>query len=84
MMNPIVRYEELLSLNQEGPFPSKFFLSKKDKSVASVKVGTLGRGNKIELHNHTSCNQIEYCIEGRAIMFIDGLGKKEIRRLNYV
>jgi quercetin dioxygenase-like cupin family protein len=85
-MQPIVRYEESLSLNREGPFPAKLLLSRKDKSAASVKIGTLEKGKNIELHNHQLNDQIEYCLGGRAIMFIEGLGEKEIRKgaLNYI
>jgi len=77
-LKPIIRNEEDLNLNEEGPFPAKILLSKQDTLTASVKVGTLERGGKIEIHAHAESDQIEYYLSGRAVMFIEGLGEKEI------
>ena len=77
-MKPIIRYEKDVAWNKEGPFPAKILLSKLDASVASVKVGTLEKGRKIEPHMHADCDQLEYYIEGKALMFIEGLGEREI------
>ncbi|MEM2341461.1 MAG: cupin domain-containing protein [Candidatus Bathyarchaeia archaeon] len=30
------------------------------------------------MHAHSESDQIEYCIRGKAVMFIEGLGEKEI------
>jgi len=78
-MNPIIRYEEELPLNEEGPFPAKILLSSKDTTTASVKFGALEKGKKIEIHAHAECDQLEYYIKGKALMFIEGLGEREVR-----
>jgi len=77
-LKPIIRNEEDLNLNEEGPFPAKILLSKQDTVTASVKIGTLEKGRKIETHAHTESDQIEYYLSGKAIMFIEGLGEREI------
>jgi len=79
-MKPIIRNEKDLNLNEEGPFPAKILLSKQDTLTASVKVGMLEKGEKIEIHAHDESDQIEYCLAGKAIMFIEGLGEREINR----
>ena len=79
-MKPTIRNEEDLNLNEEGPFPAKILLSKQDTSTASVKVGTLEKGRKIEIHSHAESDQIEYYLSGKAIMFIEGLGEKKIEK----
>ena len=79
-MKPIIRKEEDLELNEEGPFPAKILLSKKDTLSASVKVGVVEKGRKIEIHAHNESDQIEYYLSGKAIMFIEGLGEREIRK----
>ena len=78
-MNPIIKYEEDLSLDEEGPFPAKILLAEKETPLASVKVGTLDVGMKIAIHGHDECNQIEYYFGGKAIMYIEGLGEKELK-----
>ncbi len=80
MVKPVIRYESELSFSGEGPFPTKIFLSKSESSTASVRLSKLNRGERIEMHAHAESDQIEYCIEGKAIMFIEGLGEKEITR----
>jgi len=79
-LKPIIRNEEDLNLNEEGPFPAKILLSKQDTLTASVKVGTLEKGGEIELHTHAESDQIEYYLSGKAIMFIEGLGERRINR----
>ncbi len=79
-MKPTIRNEEDPNLNEEGPFPAKILLSKQDTSTASVKVGTLEKGRKIEIHSHAESDQIEYYLSGKAIMFIEGLGEKKISK----
>ena len=78
-MKPLVRHEKDVALSEEGPFPAKIFLSKQDSPSASVKLGTLERGKKIESHMHYECDQLEYYIGGRALMSVEGLGEREIR-----
>lgn len=62
------------------PFSTKVFLSKSESSSASVRLSTLNKSEKIKMHAHSESDQIEYCIEGKAIMFIEGLGEKEITK----
>lgn len=75
-MKPLIRNEENLDLNEEGPFPAKILLSKQDTLIASVKVGVLEKGRTLETHAHAESDQIEYYLSGKAVMFIEGLGKK--------
>ena len=79
-MNPMIKYEEEVALDEEGPFPAKILLSEKETSLASVKVGTLEAGMSIAIHAHDECNQIEYIMGGKATMYIEGLGEKELRK----
>ncbi len=79
-MKSVIRYSEEISLSHEGPFPAKIFLSQKDTSSASVRMCTLEKGKKIELHAHSSSDQLEYCLEGKALMFIEDLGNVELRK----
>jgi len=79
-LKPLIRKEEDLDLNEEGPFPAKILLSKLDTPSASVKIGTLEKGRKIETHAHAESDQIEYYLSGKAIMFIEGLGEKIIEK----
>ena len=62
----------------EGPFPAKIFLSKQDTVTAGVKKGILKKGERIEAHMHSDCDQIEYYLEGKASMFIEGLGERDL------
>jgi len=78
-LEPLIRHVKDLMLSREGPFPAKILLSKQDTRSASVKMGTLEKGKKIEPHMHAECDQIEYYLKGKALMFIEGLGEKEIR-----
>ncbi len=77
-MKPFIRYSEDVALSKEGPFPAKILLSKYDSSSASVKMGTLKTGSKIETHSHSDSDQLEYYLGGSASMFIEGLGNNEI------
>jgi len=79
-LKPLIRNEEDLNLTEEGPFPAKIFLSKQDTPVASVKEGILEKGRSIELHAHAESDQIEYYLSGKAVMFIEGLGEKIIKK----
>jgi len=79
-LKPIIRYEEDVDLTEEGPFPAKILLSKQDTLSASVKVGILEKGRNIEIHAHDESDQIEYCLSGKAVMFIEGLGEKVIKK----
>ncbi|MCX8170545.1 MAG: cupin domain-containing protein [Candidatus Bathyarchaeota archaeon] len=77
-MNPIIRRESDLPFNPSAPFPTKILLSKRDMAAASVRLSMLGKDDRIDVHSHEDNDQIEYCIKGKAIMFIEGLGEKEI------
>jgi len=75
----IFRNESDIKISEEGPFPSKTLLSKRDTPTASVKIGSLPVGGKIEVHSHKDVNQLEYYIKGKATLFLEGVGEKEIR-----
>lgn len=77
-MNPIVRYERDIAFNEGTIFPTKILLSKNDTSTASVRLSMINRSEEINMHTHNESDQIEYCIKGKAIIFIEGLGEKEI------
>lgn len=47
--------------------------------MVSVKVGRLPVGGEIVLHSHEGSNQLEYYPEGRATLFLEGVGEREIR-----
>ena len=79
-MKPVIRHERDVALSKGGPFPAKILLSKLDTSTASVKVGTLERGKTIEVHMHADCDQLEYYLKGKALMYIEGLGEREIQK----
>jgi len=79
-LKPLIRNEEDLELNEEGPFPAKILLSKQDTLTASVKIGTLEKGKTIETHAHAESDQIEYYLSGKAVMFIEGLGERVIKK----
>ena len=80
MVKPVIRYESEVSFSSGAPFPTKILLSKSESSTASVRLSRLEKGKKIKMHAHAESDQIEYCIGGKAIMFIEGLGEKEITR----
>ncbi|MBS7653492.1 MAG: hypothetical protein QXR06_01345 [Candidatus Bathyarchaeia archaeon] len=77
-MKPIIRYEREIESGGSMSFPVKILLSKSDTSTASVRLSMLDEKMKIDLHAHDECDQMEYCIRGKAVMFIEGLGEKEI------
>jgi len=79
-LKPLIRNEENLPLTEEGPFPAKILLSRHDTANASVKVGVLEMGRKIETHIHAESDQIEYYLSGKAVMFIEGIGEKVIEK----
>jgi quercetin dioxygenase-like cupin family protein len=78
-LKPVVRYEEEIAPSVSMPFTVKILLSKGDTPTASVRLSMLNKNMKIDLHTHNECDQIEYCMRGKAVMFIEGLGEKEIR-----
>lgn len=77
-LKPVIRRESEVPFSSGTPFPTKILLSKLDTATASVRLSMLGRSDKIGIHSHEENDQIEYCIKGKAIMFIEGLGEKEI------
>jgi quercetin dioxygenase-like cupin family protein len=77
-MKPVVRYEKDITFSGDTPFPTKILLSKNDTPTASARLSMLNKGDRIDVHAHADSDQIEYCISGKALMFIEGLGEKEI------
>lgn len=66
-------------MSAKGPFSAKILLSKEDTPMVSVKVGRLPVGGEIVLHSHEGSSQLEYYPEGRATLFLEGVGEREIR-----
>jgi len=77
-MKPVVKYEKDIAFSGDAPFPTKILLSKNDTPTASARLSMLNKGDRIEVHAHADSDQIKYCIRGKALMFIEGLGEKEI------
>ena len=78
-MKGVFRYDQEIVVNEEGPFPAKTLLSRLDTPMVSVKVGTLPVGSEIAIHSHEESSQLEYYPKGKAILFLEGVGEKEIR-----
>jgi quercetin dioxygenase-like cupin family protein len=83
-LKPLIKYEEEITPTSSGPFTAKILLSKSDTPTASVRLSMLNENMKLDLHAHDECDQIEYCIKGKIIMFIEGLGEKEVREGTFV
>ena len=79
-LKPIIRDEKDLVEDESGPFPAKILLSSRDTRIASVKVGVLEKGKTIEVHSHEGSDQIEYYMDGKAVMYIEGLGERIIHK----
>jgi len=77
-MSGMILFEEQLELSKEGPFPARIFLSKEQSSEASVKVGTLEVGKEIPVHSHEDTSQLEYYLDGEALLYVEGIGEKKI------
>ena len=78
-MKAVLRYEEEIEMSKEGPFPAKVLLSEEDTELTSVKTGKLAIGQEIAVHSHKESSQLEYYPQGRATLFLEGEGDKEIR-----
>jgi len=72
-------YADNVTVDKEGPFPAKILLSKLDTSLVSFKIGTLAVGGEILVHSHEESNQLEYYPKGKAKLFLEGVGEKQIR-----
>jgi len=77
-LKAIFRYRDSINIKKDGPFPAKTLLSELDTPLASVKVGKLAVGCEISVHSHTKSNQVEYYPQGKAILYLEGVGEKEI------
>lgn len=77
-MKPVVKYEKDIAFSEDAAFPAKILLSRNDTPTASVRLSTISKSEKMGMHTHDESDQIEYCIRGRAVLFIEGLGEKEI------
>jgi len=67
-------------IDEKGPFPARILLSKSDTGSLSVKHGVLAVGRDIKIHSHDESDQMEFYIAGKAILFVEGIGEKEIRQ----
>ena len=43
-----------------------------------VKIGELAVGGEISVHSHAKSNQIEYYPQGKATLYLEGVGEREI------
>jgi len=77
-MSGIVLYEDEIEFASEGPFPAKVILSREQAREVSVKIGTLGAGKEIPIHSHNDANQLEYYLEGEALLYVEGVGERKI------
>lgn len=77
-MKPVIRYERCVAFSEGTPFLTKIFLSGDDTPTASVRLSIIDKAEKMDMHIHAESDQIEYCIGGRATIFIDGLGENEV------
>ena len=79
-MKAIFKRESEVEVSEEGPFPAKILLSKDETQSASVKVGKLPVGQDIPIHIHEGSDQLEYYVKGRATLFVEDIGVKEIEQ----
>lgn|GEM_PF-737209 len=77
-MKPIVRYEGDVAFSEGTPFLTKILLSRSDTPTASVRLSIIDSAEMMSIHVHGDSDQIEYCIRGKATIFIEGLGEKEL------
>jgi len=80
----MIRHEDQAEADRKGPFPAKILLSKANISAISIKVGTLPVGQEIPVHFHENTDQIEYYIEGEAVLYLEGVGEKEIGKGSFM
>jgi len=80
----MVRREDEAETDRKGPFPAKILLSKVDTSAISIKVGTLPVDREIPVHFHEGADQLEYYIEGKAVLYLEGVGEKEIGKGSFM
>jgi len=83
-VKPIIKHESEIPISPNMPFPTKILLSKCDGAAASVRLSMLSQSSKLDMHTHEENDQIEYCIEGKAIMFVEGLGEREICKGTFI
>jgi mannose-6-phosphate isomerase-like protein (cupin superfamily) len=65
-------------IDDKGPFPARILISKTDTGDLSAKHGVLPVGQDIKVHSHDENAQMEFYISGKAILFVEGVGEKEI------
>lgn len=84
ILKGIIGDEKQLKTSSEGPFPAKVLVSMKDLANASVKVGRLDVGKEISPHAHDEVDQFEYYLGGKAKLFVEGIGERDISRGSYM
>ena len=83
-MKGMIRHEDQAEADRKGPFPARILLSKADASTISIKVGTLPVDQEIPVHFHENNDQVEYYIEGKAVLYLEGMGEKEIGKGSFM
>lgn len=79
MSSGLIRDSESCLLDEKGPFPARILLSKLDAEEMSVKHGVLSVGEEIDIHCHEEQAQVEFYPSGKATLFVEGVGEREIR-----
>ncbi len=78
MDSGLIRESKSCPTDAKGPFPARVLLSKLDTQELSVKHGVLPVGQEITVHSHQGHAQAEFYSAGRATLFVEGVGEKEI------
>ena len=78
MNSGLIRESKSCPTDVKGPFPARVLLSKLDTQELSVKHGVLPVGQEIRLHSHEEHAQVEFYPSGRATLFVEGVGEREI------
>jgi len=84
MASSLVGRYENCPIDRKGPFPARILLSKTDTMDLSVKYGVLPIGQEIQIHNHQEHAQFEFYPSGRATLFLEGVGEKDIQPGSYM
>lgn len=78
MSSGLIRESKSCPLDEKGPFPARILLSKVDTEEMSVKHGVLAVGQEIDVHCHEEQAQVEFYPSGKATLFVEGVGEREI------
>lgn len=83
-MSAFIRQESEIEDDTSGPFPARLLLTKSITSNFSVKKGILKAGNVIKEHKHDGSEQFEIYLSGKATLYLEGVGDREIGPGSYM